>query len=397
MARTVWTGTDATTYADAVETGPRVTTLELFFDLVFVFVITQLSAVLAHDLSWRGLGHVALMLGAIWFMYGGYAWLTNAIDVNDPRNRQLLLGSMCGYFLVALSVPGAFDGSGLAFGLGYLLVVAVHTALFAFRAPGLAPQAILRLAPGNVGNAGLILVGGALGGSAQVVLWTIAVVAVWVLPRLVGNQDFEVAPAHFVERHGLVIIVAIGESVVAIGIGAGELAVDAELIIIALLGLLLSAGLWWTYFGGDDARAEEALAALPIRRRAVAALDGYGYAHLALLLGIVCVAVGLKKATGDAYDPLHGSEALVLAGGVALFLIGDVWFRRILRIGRGETRSLGAVLALATIPLGTQVAAAAQVAALAVIVGVASKTALTLPWSARRGRPQARSRVGRSA
>ncbi len=352
------------------------TTLELFFDLVFVFTITQLSAVLAHDLTWDGVGHVALMLGFIWFMYGGYAWLTNAIDVGDPRNRQLLLAAMCGYFVIALAIPDAFDGSGLAFGLGYAVVVAVHTFLFAVSAPGLAPQAILRLAPGNVGNAGVALLGGALGGSAQVVLWTIGVVLLWVLPRIVGNQDFAVAPAHFVERHGLVVLIAIGESVVAIGVGAAELAVNVELVLVALLGLLLSAGLWWTYFGGDDALAEEALTALPIRRRAVACLDAFGYAHLVLLLGIVCVAVGLKKATGHAYDPLDAGAALALAGGVALFLAGDVWFRAILHIGRAPARAVGALVALATIPLGTEVAAVAQVGALAVVVAVAAKSPL---------------------
>ena len=350
----------------------RVMTLELFFDLVFVFVITQLSAVLAHDLTWESVLHVALMLGFIWFMYGGYAWLTNAINLGDPVNRWLLLGGMCGYFVVALAVPQAFDGAGLAFGVGYLVVVAVHTFLFVHSAPGLASQAILRLAPGNVGSAAVVLIGGAVGGHAQVWLWTVGVIAIWLIPKVVGNQDFEVAPAHFVERHGLVIIVAIGESVVAIGIGAGELAVNAELILIAVCGLLLSAALWWTYFGGDDERAEEALSAMPVRRRAVAALDGYGFAHLALLLGIVFVAVGLKKATGHAYDPLDGGQALVLAGGVALFLAGDVWFRHVLRIGTGPARGVGALAALATIPLGTGVAAIAQVAALALVVAAAT-------------------------
>jgi len=363
----------------------RVTTLELFFDLVFVFTITQLSAVLAHELAWEGVGHVALMLGFIWFMYGGYAWLTNAIELRDPVNRGLLLAGMCGYFVIALAVPRAFDGSGLAFGVGYVVVVAVHTFLFSYSAPGLAPQAILRLAPGNFGAAVVVLVGGALGGSAQVVLWTAGVVALWLIPKLVGNQDFEVAPAHFVERHGLVVIVAIGESVVAIGIGAGRLAIDVELVLIAVLGLLLSAALWWTYFGGDDERAEQALAAMPTRRRAVAALDGYGFAHLALLLGIVCVAVGLKKATGHAYDDLGSGEALVLAGGTALFLAGDVWFRHVLRIGTGPGRAVGALAALATVPLGTEVAAIVQVAALALVVLAA--TTVPAPGRVRRVTP----------
>jgi low temperature requirement protein LtrA len=374
--------TEAGAEAAGEPVAARVTTLELFFDLVFVFTITQLSAVLAHELTWEGLGHVALMLGAIWFMYGGYAWLTNAIDLGDPVNRALLLAGMCGYFVIALAIPTAFAGSGLTFGLAYVLVVLVHTWLFAHGGPVGAAEGIRRLAPSNGGNAALVLLGGALGGTAQVVIWTVAVVLLWVLPKLIGNEDFTIAPAHFVERHGLVVIVAIGESVVAIGIGAGELAIDLELVLIAVLGLLLSAGLWWTYFGGDDARAEEALTALPVRRRAQAARDAFGYAHYVLLLAIVCVAVGLKKATGHAYDPLEAGPALALAGGVALFLAGDVWFRSLLRIGTGWGRAAGAAAALATIPLGTEASAVVQVAALAAIVALATGA----PFATVRGR-----------
>jgi low temperature requirement protein LtrA len=351
----------------------RVTTLELFFDLVFVFTITQLSGALAHDLSWKSLLHVALMLGVIWYMYGGYAWLTNAIATDEPINRMLLLAGMCGYFILALAIPHAYDESGPAFGLGFLLVVAVHAWLFVHSAGEGAARGMLRLAPSNVGGALLVLAGGAFGGDAQVVLWALAVLVLWIVPRIVGNESFEVAPAHFVERHGLVVIVAIGESIVAIGIGASEIAVDVELALVAAFGLLLSAGLWWTYFGGDDVRAEEALVALPPRQRPVAALDAFGYAHYLLLLGIVCLAVGLKKATGHAYDPLADGQALVLAGGVGLFLIADAWFRRILRIGTGPARAAGAVLALATIPLGTGIAAIAQVVALAVVVAISAR------------------------
>jgi low temperature requirement protein LtrA len=359
--------------------GPRVTTLELFFDLVFVFTVTQLAVVLAHDLTWGGLGHVSLMLAIIFYMYGGYAWLTNALDMDAPRNRAFLLGGMCGYFVIALAVPGAFAGSGLTFGLGYVVVTLIHLWLFAHVAGGGA-KAIRSLAPSNLLGAALVLAGGALGGDAQAGLWAAGVLVSWVVPRLrVDLSSFDVAAGHFVERHGLVVIVAIGESLIAIGVGVAERPVDAELILVALLGLLLSAGLWWTYFGGDDERAEEALEAMAPARRGRAALEGFGYAHLALLLAIVCVAVGLKQATGHAYDPLDGGPALVLAGGVALFLAADAAFRRVLGIGAGTGRAAGALVALATIPLGTEVAAIAQLGALAAIVAVASSWGLLTP------------------
>jgi low temperature requirement protein LtrA len=354
----------------------RVSTLELFFDLVFVFTVTQLTAVLTHELSWSSLGQVMLMLGLIWWMYAGYAWLTNAVSTRGVARRVVLLGGMAGYLVLALSIPEAFSGSGLSFGLAYAVVVAIHSTLYVRLASDRSAEAIRGIVPFNLTSAGLVILGGALGGTAQAVLWTVAVVLEWITPRLAGRgesqQEFEIAPAHFVERHGLVIIVAIGESVVAIGIGASGLPVDAELILVAILGLLLAAGLWWAYFGtDDDAQAEAALTRAPAHERPWMALYGFGVAHYFLLLGIVLVAVGLKKGTGHAYDELTAGQALALGGGVALFLAADVAFRRVLRLGRSVHRAAAAVAALATVPLGSEVAAAAQLGVLALLLAVA--------------------------
>jgi low temperature requirement protein LtrA len=353
----------------------RVSTLELFFDLVFVFTVTQLTAVLSHHLSWASLCQVMVMLALIWWMYAGYAWLTNSISTRGLRERAILLGGMAGYLILALAVPGAFHGSGLAFGVGYFIVTAVHASLFIWMASAQSSRAFLGIAPFNLFNATLVIVGGALGGTAQAVLWTVAAVLEWSTPW-VGNREsqssFVIAPGHFVERHGLVVIVAIGESVVAGGIGAAGLAVDAELMLAVVLGLLLSAGLWWAYFGADDdEQAERALAEAPARRQPWIALEGFGVAHYFLLLGIVLAAAGIKKAIGHAYDPLETADALVLGGGVALFLAADVGFRRVLGLGRSLHRAVAALLALATIPLGSEVAAVAQLAALVALLGVA--------------------------
>jgi low temperature requirement protein LtrA len=350
----------------------RVSTLELFFDLVFVFTVTQLTAVLSHHLSWSSLGQVMVMLALIWWMYGGYAWLTNSISTRGLRERAILLGGMAGYLVLALAVPGAFHGSGLAFGVGYFIVTAVHASLFIWMASAQSSRAFLGIAPFNLFNATLVIIGGALGGTAQAVLWTVAAVLEWSTPWL-GNREsqssFVIAPGHFVERHGLVVIVAIGESVVAGGIGAAGLAVDAELMLAVVLGLLLSAGLWWAYFGADDdEQAERALAEAPARRQPWIALEGFGVAHYFLLLGIVLTAAGIKEAIGHAYDPLETADALVLGGGVALFLAADVGFRRVLGLGRSLHRAVAALLALATIPLGSELAAVAQLAALVVVL-----------------------------
>ena len=346
----------------------RVTPLELFFDLVFVFTITQLTAVLYHAPTLRSLVQVVLMLGVIWWMYGGYAWMTNAVSANTTNRRLLLLGGMGGYFVLALAIPHAFGRSGLAFGIAYVVVVGVHTTLFTRSSTAGVVQAILRLAPFNLGSALVILVGGAVGGATQYVLWSLAVAFEWLTPVIRGNRGFEIGAAHFVERHGLVVIIAIGESVVAIGIGASHLAVDGPLVVVALLGLGLSACLWWLYFGTDTEPAEHALGAMPPVRRARAALNAFGYAHIPILLGIVTVAAAERGAFTHPSHELSWARAALLGGGVALYLAGDVLLRLELGIGSVSIRVAAAVLAVAALPLGATVSATAEIAALVIVL-----------------------------
>ena len=308
------------------------------------------------------------MLGVIWWMYAGYVWMTNAVSAHTAARRLLLLGGMASFLVLAMAIPHAFAGSGLAFGLAYLVVVTIHAALFTRATAASAARAIFSLAAYNLFSAGLILLGGALGGDAQYALWTAGFLAEWLTPVIRGTRGFVVAPAHFVERHGLVVIVAIGESVVAVALGASHLAVDAPLVAAATLGLALSACLWWLYFGGDDERAERALAALPVAERARAAVRGYGYWHIPLLLGIVAIAAAERTAFEHPFGALTWPRSAMLAGGAALFLAGDVLFRRELRIGPGAVRAAAAAGALATVPLGAAVSPALQVAALVALI-----------------------------
>ena len=349
---------------DRVERVERVSTLELFFDLVFVFTITQLTSVLSDDPTPRGLLRVVLMLGVIYYMYGGYAWMTNAVATDRAARRLLLLGGMAGFLVLALAVPRAFSEGDAAFGVAYLVIVSVHAGLYSRTSVAHTIRAVIRLAPFNLASALLVLAAVLVEGTAAYLLWAAAVGMEWFTPRLAGTGGFRIAPAHFVERHGLVVIVALGESIVAIGIGAADLPVNLALASVAVLGLLLAACLWWAYFGGDDARAERALAAVAEDRRGAVAIRAFGYWHLLMLLGIIALAAGLKDAIGHAFDQLDLAHALMLAGGVALFLVGDVLFRRTLQIGTGHLRAGAAALALATIPLGLTVSALAQLVVL---------------------------------
>jgi low temperature requirement protein LtrA len=342
----------------------RASTLELFFDLVFVFTITQLTSVLSDDPTARGLLRVVLMLGVIFYMYGGYAWLTNAVAADRTARRLLLLGGMAGFLVLALAIPRAFSEGDVAFGVAYLVVAGIHSGLFTRTGVTHTVRAVIRLAPFNLGSALLVLAAVVAKGTAAYLLWTAAFALEWFTPRLAGTGGFQIAPAHFVERHGLVVIVALGESVVAIGIGAAGLPVDLALVAVAVLGLLLAACLWWVYFGGDDIRAEHALAAVGDDRRGWVAIQAFGYCHVGMLLGIIALAAGLKDVVGHAFDPLDLAHALMLSGGAALFLVADALFRRTLNLGPSAFRAAAATLALATIPLGLAISALAQLTAL---------------------------------
>ncbi len=349
----------------------RVSTLELFFDLVFAFTLTRLTTLLARHLSVTGAVQVVLVFGVLWWMYGAYAWLTNARTPDRTPERLLLLLGMAGFLIAGLAIPEGSgpsgSASGVALGLGYLLVVVVHSALY-YRVN----RNILRVTPFNVTSALLVIGAGLTGGVAAYVLWA-AALAVQVFSPLIVHPGgrFFIQPAHFVERHGALVIVALGESVAALGIVAAAHGVTFGVAITAVLGLALSACLWWVYFGdGDDERAERAMAAAEPTARPGLALAGYFYAHIPMLLGVVVMAAGVKLTIGRAGQP-HPAAAIALACGVALFLAGSAWFRRVLRIGPIRLRLAGAVFALATIALGATVSVEAQFAVLlAGIVGM---------------------------
>ncbi|RFU41161.1 low temperature requirement protein A, partial [Actinomadura logoneensis] len=342
----------------------RVTTLELFFDLVFVFAVTQLTGVLSHDMTPRGLAEVVLMFGVLWWMYAGYAWLTNMTPPTTVGRRLLVLTGMAGFFMIALATPGGFGTGGVVWGLGYLVLVLAHVVLFAQ-----SNKHILRVLPANLLAALLIIAAGTLGRGVPVyVLWTVAMIVPIVQPYIVPpGGRFDIRPAHIVERHGLLVMITIGESVVAIGVGAGDRDLTAGLIATVLLGLALAAAIWWTYFSRDDAAAERALAEVDAATRANKTMSGYFYAHIPLIVGIIVMAAGVKYTVAAAWHPLPFRAAFALAGGAALFLLGDAWFRRVVGIGPSRIRIAAAVACAVGVPLAHLSAGAGLAAVTAVL------------------------------
>jgi len=345
----------------------RVSTLELFFDLVFVFTITQLAESLNEHLTWSTLGNVLLILAVVWWMYSGYAWLTNAVAPNSTTRRTLLLIGMAGFLMMALAIPEAFGEYGWLFGVSYLVVNVVHTLLFRTAGPG-ARQALRVLGPLNILAALLVLAGGLVPEPWRHLLW-LAAPAVQITSSYVHKIEMHTLSAgHFAERHGLVVIIAIGESIIAIGAGFTGIHLGFDEILVAVLGLCVAYYLWWFYFAGDDARAEHVLARTDDpRRRARLALNAWGYAHYVILLGIVVASVGIKKTVSHAFDPLPWQSALVLSGGVALYLVGHAGFLALLRLRGVYHRLAAAAVILAVMPLG-QMLAIVQLVTVALIM-----------------------------
>ncbi|MEU1210034.1 low temperature requirement protein A [Nocardia sp. NPDC005825] len=345
----------------------RASTLELFFDLVFVFTITQLTHAFTHHPGWGEVGHVALMFALIWWMYSGYVFLTNEVAPNSSARRTFLLVGMFGFFVIAIAIPSAFGGSGLAFGLGYFLVNTVHSVMFATSGGSGASAAMWRLAPLNAVSALLVLAGGIVHGWPRALLWAIAIALQVVTPYLIPAGGFVVRPSHFCERHGLVVIIALGESVVAIGANLTGMDLTVGLVAVAGLGLTLGYVLWWAYFGFDDERGEHALAALPGPARARPAVLAYGYSLFVVVLGIILTAAGISMTIAHGNEPASAAAALALSGGVAVFFLGQALFRLALGISRVWLRLVGAVVVTATAPLGIAWVAWGQLVLLIVV------------------------------
>ena len=349
----------------------RVTPLELFFDLVFVFALTQVTGFLADHLTWLGMLQGAALLAVLWWAWGGYAWLTNAVPAEEViPARLVILTAMAAMLVASLAVPDAFGSYGVLFGLAYFVVRLLHVVLYGL-ATGRTPethQAIVRLAPGFLVAPVLLVPAGFLDGLAQGALWAVALAIDFGVALIRGVSGFRVHAGHFVERHGLVIIIALGESIVAIGVGASGLALRAEVVLAAVLGIALAAALWWAYFDLVMLAAERRLSRAKGEERARLAHDSYSYLHLPMVAGIVLGALGIKKTLAHVGDPLGTIPAVALCGGVALYLLGHNAFR-LRDVGSVSVpRMVVTILCLALIPVAVSVPSLFTLAILAVLL-----------------------------
>ena len=304
----------------------RVTPLELFFDLVFVFALTQVTGFLSTHLTWVGMLQGGALLAALWTAWEGYSWLTNAVPAEEAIPARLLIFcAMAAMFVASLAIPGAFGRYGVIFGVAYFVVQLLQLFLYAL-ATGREPErrVILRLVPGFLGAPALLIVAGFLDGLAQGALWTVALAIVYGVGYVRGVSGFRIHPAHLAERHGLIVIIALGESIVAVGVGVSALALGAGVIVAVVLGIALAAALWWAYFDLVMLTAERRLKEARGEERARLALDSYGYLHLPMVAGIIFSAFGIEQTLAHVGEPLGTIPAVALCGGVALYLLARI-------------------------------------------------------------------------
>jgi low temperature requirement protein LtrA len=368
----------------------RVTPLELFFDLVFVFAFTQVTTVLSDEPTWAGLGHGLLILAALWWTWASYAWLTNTVDADEGPVWGSIVVAMAAVFIAALAVPEAFDEHGVVFGAAFLIVTVMHLTLYALATRGDRDMvaAILRLAPSALGAAGLILVAGFVDGALRPALWLAALAVGYFGPLLVPLSGWHVQPAHFVERHGLILLIAIGESLVAIGLGARGAGLGIGVIVAAIVGLLVAASFWLAYFDFFPIRAQQILADRHGAQRAALARDAYTYLHLPMVAGIILFAFALKTTLAHVGDELGTVQALCLCGGPALYLFAYVAIR--VRVARSLSRGrfVAAVACAALFPVALVVPALVALTLVAV-VWVALHAYELLWWREARARARA--------
>ena len=323
---------------------------------------------MSKDPTWGGLGRGLLVLTALWWAWGAYAWLTNAIPADEGGSRLAMFGSMAAMLIAALAAPDAFGDDGVLFGCAYFVVRAMHIVLFAEATPHVdVRQAAFRLARTAIPAPALLVVAGFVDGSGRELLWLAALAIDFSGPYLFGVRGFRVSPAYFAERFGLIVIIALGESIVAIGVGVGDLELDLGLVVASVLGIGIAASLWWAYFDVVALVAERRFREAEPDERLRIARDSYSYLHLPMIAGIVLLALGIKKTVGHVDAPLGAEPAVALCGGVTLYFLGHIGFR-LRNVGTlNRPRLVTAVLALALIPLAIEADALVALAAVAAL------------------------------
>jgi low temperature requirement protein LtrA len=313
------------------------------------------------------------MLALIWWAWSGYAWLTSTVDPEHALPRVVMFAAMGAMLLVALATPGAFEDDGVLWGVGYLAVRLLHAALFWIAGSGdrALRHQVVSVALSTIPGAGLVILASiAFDGPAQTWLWAAAVVLDYGIVLAFGVEGWHVHAEHFAERFALVLIIALGESIVAIGVGVEDVALGAGEIAAALVAVGIVCLLWWAYFDVAALVVEHRFRACAGIEQLRIARDSYALGHFPMIAGIVLFALGVKKVLEHTGDPLKDMPAVALCGGLALYALAHVLVRRRSMGTASVPRIVAAVASVAVIPLALEVSGLASLGLLAAIWGV---------------------------
>ena len=386
----------------------RATPLELFYDLVFVFAVTQVSHLLLDDLSWRGAGHAALTLLVVWWAWNYTTWVTNELDPGSIAVRLLLIGLTLATLLMAVAIPQAFGEHALLFAASYVAIQVGRHTFLTFAAAGqgtLERERAGRILIWFVVSGALWLAGGLVDGQEQALLWigalsidyTAPLVLYWVpgLRRL-DHTTWEVETAHFAERFQLFMIIALGETIVVTGATTSQLELDAARIAALGMAFLGTAAFWWLYFDYVAGIAERRLELAADTTRL--ARDGYTYLHVVMVAGVIVAAVGDELVIAHPTDELPAAEVAAVVSGPALYLIGHVLFRLRMAGSLSWKRLLGALACLSLGAVGTSVPAIVLAAlVIGVLVAVIAAERIAAARRANRGERSPLERLEASA
>ena len=349
----------------------RVSTLELFFDLVFVFTVTQVTQVIDLHPDPAGIAQAILILAILFWMYGGFAWLTNAMGTDGTLQRLIVLTGMAALFVCSQAIPQAFGEAGIVLGIGFLLLTLVHLAGFLWLQGPREDVSIRLVAPVNLTGALMVLAAGWVTGAGDWILFGGAALLFASSHLRPSGHRLAVRPGNFAERHGLMIIIVLGESIISVALAAQSQELDLPLITGGLLGVAAIAAMWWAYFVGDDDLAAKHFAAASGAQQSWMARIGYDISHLLMIIGIIGVAAGIRLDLGHLSSPAPVVSAWLVGGGVAVYLGATGLFRWALQVGPAWVRLIAAAGCLGTVPVGVGLGTAQQLGAVAAITVVA--------------------------
>ncbi len=344
--------------------------LELFFDLVFVFVVTQLAGLVGASAGWLGYTHAALVLIVTWWIYDGFVWLSNNVTPTTTATRLPMLVAMTCFLAMASTTPDVFGAGAWVFAAAYLVVVAIHAFQFSRSSLGVSSRGIRRIAPVNFSVALLLLAAAALGPTWGWAAWAAAILLL-VVAGLRRFSSFTLRAGHFAERHRLLIIIALGETVVAVGVTTGGRLTEPDVAMAFVAAMIVITALWWTYFGvDDDERGLRAIESAAVQLQTRLASRAYSLWHVLHITGLVLVAVALRDVMRNPWHPLSWGGALAFGGGVAVFMLAQLLFRRTLGIGTGRLHLAVAAALVVVVPLGVFATGFGQLAVSAAILVV---------------------------